>query len=56
MKVCKKFTAEELDDLPPMHNARKNPDVEFERTQTECLEIPQLSKIDDRVEVLFGAR
>jgi tRNA(His) 5'-end guanylyltransferase len=54
MKVCKKFTTEELDSLPPKHNAHKNPEVEFERTQTECLEIPQLTKIDNRVEVLFG--
>lgn len=38
--VKKKFSASELSDLPEKHNARKNPDLEFERTDTiECYKL-----------------
>jgi tRNA(His) guanylyltransferase len=30
-KVLRRFTTDELENLPPMHDARKNPDLEYER-------------------------
>lgn len=33
VKVLKSFTTEELDRLPPKHEARANPDLKIERTQ-----------------------
>lgn len=51
--VTRKFTTEELDALPPLHNARKTPDLEFERTEYNVLDIPPLSKIVNRPGLLF---
>jgi tRNA(His) guanylyltransferase len=31
-RIIRKFTAQELESLPPLHNARKNPDLVAERT------------------------
>lgn len=49
------FTAEEIETLPPLHAARKNPDLVVERVSFEEL-TPQLGNmnIDERVDFLFG--
>ncbi len=52
-KVCRKMTPAEMDTLPPLHNARKNPDLEIERHEVAALELPILSKVVNRVDVLF---
>ena len=48
-----KFTLEELEKLPEQHEARKNPDLEIERNLIEVREIPVLTKIINKAEVLF---
>lgn len=52
----RKFTTEELEKLPPKHDARKNPDLVFERTSIEVLEMPIFSTVTNRVAVLRGAQ
>lgn len=52
-KVTSKLTVEDLDKLPPLHNARKNPDLEVERTSYDVLDLPPLSKVSNRVGVIF---
>jgi len=50
-----KLTFEELEKLPPKHNARKNPELLIERKFVEELELPPLSKIVNKVDVIiFG--
>lgn len=51
--VKSKLTAAELDSLPPLHNARKNPDLEFERTEYRTLDLPPLNRVKTRVGVIF---
>lgn len=51
--VRRKMTAEDLETLPPLHDARKNPDLEFERTEIARLELSKLSSVPNRAEVLF---
>jgi tRNA(His) 5'-end guanylyltransferase len=54
-KVCRKMTVEEMETLPPKHNARKNPDLEIERLVLVIKEIPPLTKVTNRTEfLLFG--
>lgn len=47
------MTPDEISLLPPMHNARNNPESEFERNVIEELDIPILSKITDWETLLF---
>jgi len=51
--VRKNLTVEELEALPPMHNARKNPDLEIERSVVSIVEMPPFSKVENRVGVIF---
>lgn len=51
--VKRKFTAEEMEALPPLHEARKNPDLEVERTEVRRLEMPPLGKVTNRPAVLL---
>ena len=52
-KVFRKFTVEEIDKLPPKHNARINPDLIVERTDIEIIDMPILSQVINRVDVFF---
>jgi tRNA(His) 5'-end guanylyltransferase len=54
-KIARPFTADELNALPPKHAARSNPALVVERTEWTALELPPLSKVENRVEVLFGS-
>ena len=46
---------EELDRLPVMHKARKNPNLMIERKIVDIIDLPPLSKIDNKVDVIvFG--
>ena len=49
----RKFTSDELESLPPLHDARKNPDLLIKRHSIERLEIPPLMKIKNRAAVIF---
>lgn len=53
----RKFTTEELDKLPPMHSARTNPELTFERTDFQILNMPVFLHVSNREEVIFdGAK
>lgn len=53
-KVVRKFTVDELEKLPEKHEARKNPNLEVERTEIKKLEMPPIRRVENRVEVFFG--
>ncbi len=52
-KVARKFTAEEIEKLPPEHEARKNPDLVFERAEMCYLDMPPFGKVTNREAVIF---
>lgn len=49
------LTEEEIKDLPPKHNALKNPNLQVKRTLISCQELPLLKDIANRVDVIFNA-
>lgn len=51
--VERKFTCEELELLPPNHEARKNPDLVVERSEFAVLRMPRFASVTNRVAVLF---
>ncbi len=53
-RVVRKFTADELDKLPPKHNARLNPDLEVERMEVRILNMPPLVRAENRVDTVFN--
>lgn len=52
-KTLRRFSADELDKLPPLHEARKDPELMIERTDYVALELPPLNRVRNRVGVLF---
>jgi len=52
-QVTTKFTVDELEKLPPKNNAHKNPDLVFERNSIETIDLPILTKIKNRTEVIL---
>jgi tRNA(His) guanylyltransferase len=53
VEVERAFTKEEIDQLPPQHEARKNENLSFKRHETRILSLPTASKIGNLVDVLF---
>ena len=53
IKTVKPFTACELKDLPPMHQAHKNPDLVIERSYITEIEYPIFNNISNKVDVIF---
>lgn len=51
--AVRKFTTEELDALPPKHEARTNPDLLVERQECKVLSMPPFAKVTNRVGVIF---
>lgn len=51
--VGKIFTEEELENLPQKHEARKNPGKVFTRTFVTKVNLPPMSKIKNRVDVIY---
>lgn len=51
--VMRKMTAEDLLNLPEKHHARRQPEMEFERTVIEELKMPPFSRVTNRVGVIF---
>lgn len=47
------FTKKELEALPPMHQAHKNPDLEIERSVIREMRYPVFSRITNKVDVVF---
>jgi tRNA(His) guanylyltransferase len=48
------LTVAELEDLPPKHNARKNPNMIVQRSEIKVLDMPIFSHVTNRVRVLLG--
>jgi len=53
-KVIRAFTSEEINQLPKKHEARTNPNLQVERTEVRVLDLPPLSKVKNRVGVIFN--
>jgi len=53
-KVSSAFSAEELSELPPMHNAHKNPDLVIERSVIKEVVYPIFTKIENKADVIFN--
>jgi len=51
--IQRKFTKEEIELLPPMHNARKNPDMIFSRNIIQILDFTNFNKFDNKTDVIF---
>lgn len=51
--VQRKYTAEELESLPPKHTAISNPDLMVTRSQLHYLDMPPLQHVLNAEEVLF---
>lgn len=48
------FSAEELEKLPPKHEARSNPDLKIRRSGVrQLVSMPSLSKVDNRIGVVY---
>ena len=54
-RILTKFSIEELEKLPMKHNARKNPETLIERWVVDVVDLPPLSTIKNKVDVVvFG--
>ena len=54
-RVVTPFTSEEIEKLPPKHNARKDPNYCVERWVIDDINLPPLSKVDNKIGVIvFG--
>ena len=51
--VQRPYTPKEIEELPPRHEARKNPDLVVERSRVSVLDMPPFSRVSNRVGVLF---
>jgi len=51
--VTHKMTCEDLEKLPEKHQARRNPELEIERSDIRVLEMPSFGSVTNRVEVIF---
>lgn len=49
----RKLTPDELKNLPEHHEARKNPDMVFTRSEIKEIEMPIFSAVENREEVIF---
>lgn len=50
---CSVLTPSELEALPPLHDARKSPDLMVMRSEVCVIEMPPFNKVKNRVAVLF---
>jgi tRNA(His) guanylyltransferase len=49
-----KFSTDELARLPEKHEARRNPDLVYERSVVERVELPPMTKVTNKVDVFFN--
>lgn len=52
-EISKPFTSEEIEKLPPLHNARKNPDLITVRHEVGIIDMPIFTTIVNREGVIF---
>lgn len=53
IKTSKSFSSDELKNLPPMHQAHKNPNLILERSVIKEIEYPFFNKVNNKVDVIF---
>lgn len=53
VEVRRAFTTDELELLPPMHAARKDPDLQVVRHDIQRIEMPPFGRVRNRVGVIF---
>lgn len=51
--VPHKFTPTELEKLPPLHHARRNPELTYDRSEYHVIEMPPFGRVTNRDEVIF---
>ena len=51
--INRKLTAEELEELPPKHNARLNPELVVARHRVDEVILPSLNQIANLCDVIF---
>jgi tRNA(His) 5'-end guanylyltransferase len=54
--VRRPFNVDEIQKLPPKHEARTNPTLMVERSEWKELHMPEFSKILNRNEVIFAGQ
>ena len=54
IKTSKPFSQEEIETLPPKHQARQNPNLVIERSIVREIELPIFSTIGNKEEVIFN--
>ncbi|KKQ98935.1 MAG: hypothetical protein UT24_C0030G0013 [Candidatus Woesebacteria bacterium GW2011_GWB1_39_12] len=52
----RKFTEEELQNLPENHNAHSNPDLLITRSEVRKIDLPLVVEMEDRSAILFPAK
>jgi tRNA(His) 5'-end guanylyltransferase len=55
-RVVNPFTIEEIEKLPAKHNARKDPNFLVERWLVDRVDLPPLSKIENKVDVIVWGK
>jgi len=51
-RITTPFTIDEIDKLPIKHKARQNPDLSIERWVVDTVDLPILSKIENRIDCI----
>lgn len=51
--ITRKLTPKELDELPEKHEARKNPDLVYTRSEYRRVEVPRLTSVKNRIGFIF---
>jgi tRNA(His) 5'-end guanylyltransferase len=49
----RRFTTNEIENLPPKHEARTNPGLEIERSVVRRIDMPPILEVENRVGVVF---
>ncbi len=55
-KTISKMSKNEIENLPPNHNYRKNPDLEIERWVVDIVDMPPISKIFNKIDVIIHGK
>lgn len=53
-KTTRQFSSQELDKLPHQHEARRNPDLLYERSEVVKLDLPPFGTLVNKIDVLFS--
>tara|TARA_Y100000034_G_C6910429_1_gene424497 strand:+ start:12427 stop:13296 length:870 start_codon:yes stop_codon:yes gene_type:complete len=53
-RVTRPFSADEIEKLPAKHAARSNPDLQVSRKTIMILDMPVITKVTNRADVIYG--